>query len=209
MSNFCRSANVDDDADAVALSGAAEATAFIWGGASGAEYGQILDIWSLKDKVRIKAEERTPPANWIVSYKIPAKYVGMTFVGVKAGTALRETENSIRVGLETAADAKKRCNRFPSLPVPKSTSGCPAKLTPELWERLLNHTKTFEGITDFMYNDKGKPQRVTCGVGKLIADETAALGLRKFFVHPEGREPSDDEMKADYAAASSDRKSVV
>jgi hypothetical protein len=81
----------------IALAGSAEATAYVWGGASGNEYGQILEIWSQKDDVRISANESSPPASWIVSYTIPRRYLGSTFVGVKRSTTIRETWNSIIV----------------------------------------------------------------------------------------------------------------
>lgn len=202
MSHFCLSSVNDAMVSAVALSGSAEATAYVWGGASGAEYGQLLDLWSQKDEVRITAEEKSAPDNWIVSYKIPRRYVGLTFIGVKPGTTMKETSNSIRVGLETAKEAKARCERFPSLPVLGSTAGRPNRITPDLWLRLLNFTKQFEGITDFLYNDRGKPQQVTCGIGKLVPDGDAAIALKRHFVNPEGREPGAEEMRADYAAAS-------
>jgi hypothetical protein len=102
MSHFCQSRTNDDAVTQVAMAGAA-ATAFVWGGASGAEYGQILDIWSATGAVRIRANEATAPGNWICSYTIPAEHVGKTFIGVKPGTAVRETVNSIKVVASASA----------------------------------------------------------------------------------------------------------
>ena len=201
MSHFCLSSVDNTIVQAVALSGSTEVTAFVWGGASGLERGQLLDLWCQKAQVRINPEDKAAPANWIVSYKIPGQHIGRTFIGVKPGTTIRETQNSIRVGLETAREAKDRCDKFPSQSVPVTTPGCPTGITPALWLRLLNFTKQFEGITDFMYNDRSTPQLVTCGVGKLVKDEEAAVGLKGFFVNPGGSQPSDDEIKDDYTAA--------
>jgi GH24 family phage-related lysozyme (muramidase) len=202
MSHFCLSRADDSIAHAAALSGAAEAAAFVWGGASGLERGQLLDLWCQKGQVRITPEDKAAPANWIVSYKIPRLHIGQTFVGVKPGTTIRETQNAIRIGLETAKEARERCQRFPSQNVPVTTPGRPTGITPDLWLRLLNFTKQFEGITDFLYNDRSTPQLVTCGVGKLVKDVGAAIALKRSFVNPSGGEPSEDEMRDDYAAAS-------
>jgi hypothetical protein len=100
MSHFCLSQDSDAVADKVYITGSSNGMAFVWGGASGEEYGQLLEIWSQQNDIRIPANESTPRPNWIVSYTIPASVIGLTFVGVKRGTTIRETSNTIKV--ETA-----------------------------------------------------------------------------------------------------------
>jgi hypothetical protein len=97
MSHFCISRDSDAMVDKVYITGSADGTAFIWGGASGSEYGQLLEIWSQQDEVRISANESSPRPNWIASYTIPSRYVGLTFEGVKRGTTIKETWNNIKV----------------------------------------------------------------------------------------------------------------
>jgi len=209
MSHFCLSRSSDKMVNSVGLSGASAATAFIWGGASGSEYGKILDIWSPQKAVRITANESSPPPNWIVSYTIPRQHLGATFVGVKPGTTMQETANSIRVAFDTAAAAQSRCGGFKDH-IPGTTPGRPTRTAPggneyipmDLWERFLNFTRQFEGPVDFMYNDFSSPQLVTCGIGKMFKDADAAVGNSKYFTNPDGREPSEPEMRADYTAAS-------
>jgi hypothetical protein len=67
MSHFCLSRDSDEMVSEVSV-GSAEATAFVWGGASGSEYGQILELWSQQSDIRISANEASASANWIVSY---------------------------------------------------------------------------------------------------------------------------------------------
>lgn len=100
MSHFCLQGNSDVAVAAVSVSGSSSAKAHIWGGASGDDYGKPVELWSQEDEVRITANESYPPAppGYIFSYTIPRRYVGLTFVGVRPGTTIRETQNKIRVG---------------------------------------------------------------------------------------------------------------
>lgn len=84
--------------------------------------------------------------------------------------------------------------------IPPTVIGRPSAIGLELWARLLNFTVRYEGGTDFMYNDKGNPQRVTCGVGKMFSNPAEAVFHSRYFINPDGHVPSADEMKADYAS---------
>lgn len=190
-------------ASAVSVAGSSEATAYVWGGASGNCYGQPVELWSQSDEVRITANEGYPPAppGYIFTYTIPKRYVGLTFVGVTPGTTTLETQNQIRVGFDSPSAAQARGRQYASQPVLPSAKGRPSAISADLWVRLLNFSKRYEGPTDFMYNDKSTPnQLVTCGVGKMFSDVTAALNHKRFFVNVDGAEPSADEMQADFAA---------
>jgi len=203
VSHFCKSSAGDDAVVAVALSGAPEVTAYVWGGSSGPQAGQILDLLSDDNSVRIVSENTSAPANWIVSYKIPAKHRGMTFIGVKPGSTGRETSNSIRIGIETADAARARCGTFPKRPVLVPPPGCPARFPAALWPTLLDFSKQYEGITDFFYNDRSTPQLITFGIGKMVKNAVEAQNLRNFFINPDGQNPSDPEILRDYNAAAS------
>jgi hypothetical protein len=197
MSHFCVSANDDTEARYITASNGSDATAYVWGGASGAEYGQILEIWCAEFDMRIAANEETPPASWIVSYTIPSLYAGSTFVGVKPGTQRRETANSVFFALDTPSEAKKRCDRYANEAV--SAGACPSFLRSEVWRALLTGTKKHEGCTDFMYNDLSTPkQLVTVGVGKMLVDLRAALNIKEYFINSDGNVSGEAEIKADF-----------
>jgi hypothetical protein len=75
-------------------------------------------------------------------------------------------------------------------------------MAPGVWADLLNFTKRYEGPTDFMYNDKSRPdQLVTCGVGRMLASADEAVKIKQYFINSAGLEPSESEMRADYDAA--------
>jgi hypothetical protein len=197
MSHFCVSADDDTEARYIPASEGSDATAYVWGGASGAEYGQILEIWCADFDMRIAANEDTPPASWIVSYTIPFLYAGSTFVGVKPGTQRRETANSIFFALDTPSRAKERCDRYVNEAV--SVGSCPSFLRSDEWRTLLTETKKHEGCTDFMYNDLSAPkQLVTVGVGKMLPDLHAALNIKEFFVNSDGDVSGKSEIEADF-----------
>jgi hypothetical protein len=198
MSHFCLSRSNDSMVNFISLSGRSEATAYIWGGASGNEYGQILDIWCELNNARIAANESSPPPNWIVSYTIPSAYLGATFVGVKPNTRIRETANSVFFGLETAQEAKSRADRSANVTVP--LDDCPRFLS-DVWSDLLVGTKKFEGCIDFMYNDKSSPQLVTVGVGKMFDDLVVATQHKNYFLNPAGNIPEPKEIENDFNRA--------
>lgn len=200
MSHFCVSKTDDNSSAAVSTAGSASATAYVWGGSSGNAYGKPVDLWSQARGVRISPNETYPPAppGYIFSYTIPSQYVGLTFIGVQPGTTMRETTNSLRLGWDTAKDAENRSAAYTNIPTPGAI-GRPSKITPALWARILRFTKQHEGCTDFMYNDTG--QQVTVGVGRLLETVEVALAHKRFFYNTENKEPSDDEIKDDYAAA--------
>jgi len=202
MSHFCVSQTDDHAAAAVSTEDSPTATAYVWGGASGNAHGQPVELWSPARSAKISANETYPPAppGYIFSYTIPSQCIGLTFVGVNPGSTMRETKNSLRVGWDTAKGARGRSEGYTNVPTPGAV-GRPSKITPALWARLLKFTKEHEGCTDFMYNDTG--QQVTVGVGKLLKDAAAALSLKSYFYNHDGKEPSDDEIKDDHAAANS------
>lgn len=134
------------------------------------------------------------PPGYIFSYTIPSQCLGLTFVGVNPGGAMRETKNSLRVGWDTTTGAQRRTEAYTSVPTPGAV-GRPSKIDTGLWAKLLKFTKEHEGCTDFTYNDSG--QQVTVGVGKLLKDDAAALSLKSNFYNHDGKEPTDDEMKED------------
>jgi hypothetical protein len=202
MSHFCVSQSDDSAAAAASITDSPSATAYVWGGASGDAYGKPVELWSQTKNVKIPANESYPPAppGYIFSYTIPSQHLGLTFVGVTPGSTVRETKNSLRVGWDTPKEAKRRSEGYTNLPTPGAV-GRPSKITPGLWARLLKFTKEHEGCTDFMYNDTG--QQVTVGVGKLLKDVATALSFKAYFYNHDNKEPGDDEIKEDYAAANS------
>jgi hypothetical protein len=93
------------------------------------------------------------------------------------------TPLKIRVSPDaTAAEAKARADQYAVRPI-GSLGLCPQAMTAAVWGRLLNFTKRYEGGTDFLYNDKGSPQRVTCGVGRMFATPEEAVQNCRFFVN--------------------------
>ena len=80
---------------------------------------------------------------------------------------MRESANKIKVGFDTPGNAKARAEQYAGITILSSTGGRPSRVTSSLWGLLLNFTKRYEGGVDFLYNDKGNPQRITCGVGRM------------------------------------------
>jgi hypothetical protein len=110
----------------------------------------------------------------------------------------------IAVKFDSWERAKKRCAEYATKAIPSSTPGCPHNITADLWGELLKFTQKYEGPTDFMYNDKSSPkQLVTCGFGKMFATPKDAVKHKGYFVTPDGRDPTEEEMETDYAAAHS------
>jgi hypothetical protein len=203
MSHFCLKGDGDTAVTAVSVSGSTQAIAYVWGGASSDAFGKAVDLWSQADEVRITANESYPPAppGYVFSYSIPSRYVGLTFIGVKPGTKIRETQNQIRVCFDSPGAAKTRADRYLGITISPSTAGRPTAISTDLWVRLLTFTRRHEGGTDFMYNDKGKPQLVTCGVGKMFPSAVEAIKHKRYFVGTDGGEPTAEEMTADFEAA--------
>jgi hypothetical protein len=203
MSHFCLAGNSDVMVSAVSAAGSAQATAYVWGGVNGDPHGKPVELWSQTDQVRIQANENYPPSppGYIFSYTIPNRYIGLTFIGVQPGTTILESENKIRVGSDSPSAAKARTEKYAAMIIPAGAAGRPASIAADLWARLLNFSKRYEGGTDFMYNDKGNPQLVTCGVGKMFPNAAEAAKHKRYFVNLEGNEPSVDEMTADFDAA--------
>jgi hypothetical protein len=108
------------------------------------------------------------------------------------------------VSTDSPQEASKRSQDYQGIVIPPTHENCPPGMGPDVWADLLNFTKRYEGPTDFMYNDKSSPdQLITCGVGRMLRTDDEAVAIKKYFINAAGQEPSDPEVRADYAAAHS------
>jgi GH24 family phage-related lysozyme (muramidase) len=107
----------------------------------------------------------------------------------------------IAVAFDSPADAQSRSENYSAQIIPNPAPGCPRGIRDDVWSSLLNFTKQHEGCTDFMYNDRGNPQRVTCGIGLMFKTADDAIGYKDHFVDPDGQKPSEDDITHDFDAA--------
>jgi hypothetical protein len=97
MSHFCLPGDPEQAIDTLFPASKDWAIAYVYGGASDGTGGPVELMSQDSDADRVPAHGIYPPAppKYIFSYKIPAAYVGKTFIGVRKGTNIRETTNSI------------------------------------------------------------------------------------------------------------------